>query len=247
MPARRGHGGRRGGRGEEHIARDRRRIHRRGELEIAPGGKVAQVRVHRARDVGKHLLAGIRARHRNRRSVGFQHFCGFERMQLHAFNAAEVLNTDTPPIAVPGPNAGKEMFAYVPRTVYPNLGNLTARSNFKFAPTVDATPVTRDVFFPTATSTPAVTTAGWHTLLVGGLRLGGRGVYALDITDPTQVTEANANKAVLWEFNSDTPAVTGVGDPADLGYTFGQPNIGRLANGKWVVLVPGGYFPDCSK
>ncbi len=174
-------------------------------------------------------------------------YVGANDGMLHAFNAQQVMNTDTPPIAVPGPGAGYEMFAYVPRTVYPNLGNLTARSNFKFAPTVDATPVTRDVFFPTATSTPAVTTAGWHTLLVGGLRLGGRGVYALDITDPTQVTEANANKAVLWEFNSDTPAVTGVGDPADLGYTFGQPNIGRLANGKWVVLVPGGYFPDCSK
>lgn len=174
-------------------------------------------------------------------------YVGANDGMLHAFNAEMVLNTATPPVAVPGTNAGKEMFAYVPRTVYPNLGNLTARSNFKFAPTVDATPVTRDVFFPAATSTPAVTTAGWHTLLVGGLRLGGRGVYALDITDPTQVTEANANKAVLWEFNSDTPAVTGVGDPADLGYTFGQPNIGRLANGKWVVLVPGGYFPDCSK
>jgi type IV pilus assembly protein PilY1 len=92
-----------------------------------------------------------------------------------------------------------------------------------------------------------VTTKGWHTLLVGGLRLGGRGVYALDITNPADVTEANAGQKVLWEFNADTPAVSGVGDPADLGYTFGQPNIGRLANGKWVVLVPGGYFPDCSK
>jgi type IV pilus assembly protein PilY1 len=36
-------------------------------------------------------------------------------------------------------------------------------------------------------------------------------------------------------------------NPDDLGYTYGQPNIGRLANGKWVVLVPTGYYPDCSK
>ena len=174
-------------------------------------------------------------------------YVGANDGMLHAFNAKEVLDTSTPPQAVPDANAGKEMFAYVPRTVYGSLGGLTALSNFKFSPTVDATPVTRDVFFPSATTTPAVTTAGWHTILVGGLRLGGRGVYALDITDPTQVTEANANKKVLWEFNSDSPAVSGVGNPANLGYTFGQPNIGRLANGKWVVLVPGGYFPDCSK
>jgi len=174
-------------------------------------------------------------------------YVGANDGMLHAFNAKMVLNTATPPVAVPDTDAGKEIFAYVPRTVYPNLGNLTARTNFKFAPTVDATPVTRDVFFGADTSTPAVTTKGWHTLLVGGLRLGGRGIYALDITNPGDVTEANASKKVLWEFNADTPAVSGVGDPADLGYTFGQPNIGRLANGKWVVLVPGGYFPDCSK
>jgi type IV pilus assembly protein PilY1 len=174
-------------------------------------------------------------------------YVGANDGMLHAFNAQMVMNTATPPVAVPATNAGKEMFAYVPRTVYPALGNLTAKTSFKFAPTVDATPVTRDVFFSTATTTPAVTSEGWHTILVGGLRLGGRGVYALDITDPTAVTEANANQKVLWEFNSDSPAVSGKGDPADLGYTFGQPNIGRLANGKWVVLVPGGYFPDCSK
>ena len=166
-------------------------------------------------------------------------YIGANDGMLHAFNAKQTLNTATPPQVVPDllGGAGKEMFAYVPRTVYSNLGNLTAKSNFKFAPTVDATPVTRDVFFGGA----------WHTILVGGLRLGGRGVYALDITDPTQVTEANAGSKVLWEFSSDAPAVTGTGNPANLGYTFGQPNIGRLANGKWVVLVPGGYFPDCSK
>lgn len=173
-------------------------------------------------------------------------YVGANDGMLHAFNAKMVLNTDTPPLSVPDAGAGKEMFAYVPRTVYANLGNLTAKGNVKFAPTVDATPVTRDVYFSVDTTAPA-TSKGWHTIMVGGLRLGGRGVYALDITDPTTVTEANAGSKVLWEFNADIPAVTGVGDPADLGYTFGQPNIGRLANGKWVVLVPGGYFPDCSK
>ena len=164
-------------------------------------------------------------------------YVGANDGMLHAFNAKMVLDTSVPPLAVPDADAGKEVFAYVPRTVFANLGNLTNKSDFKFAPTVDATPVSRDVFYGGA----------WHTLLVGGLRGGGRGVYALDVTDPTQVTEATAGSKVLWEFNSDSPSVSGVGDPADLGYTYGQPNIARLNTGKWVVLVPGGYFPDCSK
>ncbi len=167
-------------------------------------------------------------------------YVGANDGMLHAFNAAMAMNSATPPEAVPATDAGKEMFAYVPRAVYANLGNLTVKSGMKFAPTVDATPVTRDVFFNSGVK-------GWHTILVGGLSLGGRGIYALDITDPTTVTGAAAASKVLWEFSADAPAVSGVGDPADLGYTFGQPNIGRLATGKWVVLVPGGYFPDCSK
>ncbi|MEO7065892.1 MAG: PilC/PilY family type IV pilus protein [Rhodanobacter sp.] len=180
-------------------------------------------------------------------------YVGANDGMLHAFDASETQDTSTPPKTVPTAGGGQELWAYVPRAIYSGLGNLTS-SSFAFAPTVDATPVTRDVYFDAATTTPAITDPGWHTILVGGLRGGGRGVYALDITDPSQVTEANAGKKVLWEFNSDTPAPAsgcfasyGSCNPADLGYTFGQPNIGRLNNGTWVVIVPGGYFPDCSK
>jgi type IV pilus assembly protein PilY1 len=165
---------------------------------------------------------------------------------LHAFDASQKTdgsNTTT---------SGAELWAYVPRSAYTNLGNLTLKKGFSFAPTVDATPVTRDVFFATALSTPATTSGGWHTILVAGLGQGGRGIYALDVTDPdpahtaTGVNAANVGSKVLWEFNAGIPATT-AGDPSHLGYTYGQPNIGRLANGKWVVLVPGGYFPDCSQ
>jgi type IV pilus assembly protein PilY1 len=167
---------------------------------------------------------------------------------LHAFDASQ--NADGSKVTGA---SGNELWAYVPRSAYTNLGNLTLKNGFTFAPTVDATPITRDVFFDTDLSSPAATTQGWHTILVGGLGQGGRGVYALDITspdpaDPTGngVSAANAGSKVLWEFSAGMPAVA-AGNPADLGYTYGQPNIGRLANGKWVVLVPGGYFPDCSQ
>ena len=170
-------------------------------------------------------------------------YVGANDGMLHAFDASQYEDTSVSPSAIrPTAGAGKELFAYVPRSVYANLGNLTTRSNFKFMPTVDGVPVSRDVFFSTDTTSPVATSKGWHSILVGGLRLGGRGVYALDITDPTAM---GAGK-VLWEFNADMPDAAG-GKPSNLGYTYGQPNIGRLNNGKWAVLIPGGYFPDCSK
>jgi type IV pilus assembly protein PilY1 len=73
----------------------------------------------------------------------------------------------------------------------------------------------------------------WRTVLVGSMRLGARGIFALDITDPTTFGAAN----VLWEF---TNASTG---GAALGYTYDSANIMRLNTGKWVVVVSSGYFP----
>lgn len=177
-------------------------------------------------------------------------YVGANDGMLHAFDAS--LQEDADGNAVPTSSAGKETFAYVPRSVYGRLGNLTRKDNFNFLPTVDGIPVTRDVFFQADTTAPVATTKGWHTILVGSLRLGGRGIFALDITDPSKMSASK----VLWEFNADQPdqgswpdgAVTNPGGkPSNLGYTFGQPNIGRLPDGRWVVLVSGGYFPDCSK
>lgn len=169
---------------------------------------------------------------------------------LHAFHApvpfCEAQNTEGHCTAYDsGADAGKEGWAFVPRAAYSYLGNLVRAQDFQFQPTVDATPVTRDVFFSEHGKRE------WHTLLIGGLRLGGRGVYALDITDPSAVSKAFPERTVLWEFDADTPpGISMAGDafhPADLGYTYGQPAIARLANGRWAVLVPSGYFADCGK
>lgn len=186
-------------------------------------------------------------------------YVGANDGMLHAFSAPVPTCSTTDPTtgactAYTGAGTGPEQFAYVPRAVYANLGNLTSASSFKYAPTVDGTPVIRDVFFSENSA------AEWHTVLVGGLRLGGRGVYALDVTDPTKLDETtNGLKKVLWEFDSDSKVTDGcvvygtaaqgntACDPSHLGYTFGQPNVGRLASGQWVVIVPSGYFPDCSQ
>lgn len=120
-------------------------------------------------------------------------------------------------------NTGAERFAYVPYATFANLGKLTDPM-YQFEPTVDNAVTVRDVY----------TNGAWRSLLVGTLRRGGQSVYALDVTNPG-VLERNAGSVVQWEFSDRSS------DGADLGYTYGQPFITRLANGKWVVLVPGSY------
>jgi type IV pilus assembly protein PilY1 len=190
-------------------------------------------------------------RHANRAPTVY---VGANDGMLHAFNAPVPQCTGTfdangncTNYAFPsGSNPGQEDWAFIPRAVYANLGNLTG-ANFQFRPTVDATPVTRDVFFSESGH------GEWHTLLAGGVGLGGRGVYALDITGAANSSAQPTKPTVQWEFDSDMTAATsgcksnvGSCNANDLGYTVSQPNIGRLANGTWVVLVPNGYFPDCS-
>lgn len=171
-------------------------------------------------------------------------YIGANDGMLHAFSAPAPKCTTT----INGTNCdygngGKERWAFVPRAVYANLGNLTTKADFRYRPTVDATPISHDIFFRSKQ---------WRTILVGGVGLGGRGVYALDITrqDKDNLT---ADELVLWEFDADMTADAGCyatyGEckSSDLGYTVSQPNVGRLANGRWVTVVPNGYFPDCTQ
>jgi type IV pilus assembly protein PilY1 len=112
--------------------------------------------------------------------------------------------------------------AAVPSLVLPNLYKLADKNYAALHQYfVDGTPVAADIC-PSAPAT-ACTGAQWRTILVGGLNRGGRGYYALDITDPA------APKA-LWEFTD-----------ANMGYTYGNPEIAKLADGTWAVLFTSGY------
>jgi type IV pilus assembly protein PilY1 len=94
---------------------------------------------------------------------------------------------------------------------------------------VNGTPVVTDVC--TANCNVAAT-AVWKTILVGGLNAGGRGYYALDVTNPS-------DPKLLWEFT--TTAGSGSVKDDDIGYSYGQPVLTRKADGTWVVLVTSGY------
>jgi type IV pilus assembly protein PilY1 len=163
-------------------------------------------------------------------------YVGANDGMLHAINAT---NTGS---------GGTEAWAIVPSPMLPNLYRL-ADTEYSEGHTyfVDSTPAYGDVFDKHATVgsdlCSTVTTAGvakdcWKTILVGGYGAGGRGYYAMDITNP-------ASPKALWEFNwSDTcydssVAATHSAD-CHIGLSFGQPLITKLVDGTWVVLLPSG-------
>jgi type IV pilus assembly protein PilY1 len=161
-------------------------------------------------------------------------FAGGNDGMVHAFNAEFDANND------PTVNSGKEVMAYVPNSLFPRLNKLTSHS-YSHKYYVDGDLTVGDAFF---------SDDKWHTVLLGTLRAGGQGIFALDITDPSKFTESasNAKDAVLWEFtdadnpntvHSDSTAL--VDGDADLGYTFARAAIVRLADGKWAAIFGNGY------
>ena len=131
-------------------------------------------------------------------------YVGSNDGMLHAFNGSKT--------------GGKELWAYVPSMVIPNLHKLADHNyadNHRFF--VDGPIVVGDAYNGSA----------WSTILVGGLGHGGRGYYALDVTDP-------ANPKALWEF--------GTAQDANVGYSYGNPIITkRSSDDKWVVIFASGY------
>ncbi|MDD5242203.1 MAG: PilC/PilY family type IV pilus protein [Sulfuricella sp.] len=122
-------------------------------------------------------------------------------------------------------DTGQEQWAYVPPILMPNLYKLADKnysSNHQYY--VDGSPTIGDI----CPNAPSSICAGneWKTILVGGLNAGGRGYYALDVTNP-------ASPRALWNFT--------VNDDADLGLTFGNPVITKRKDGTWVVVFTSGY------
>lgn len=125
-------------------------------------------------------------------------YVGANDGMVHAFNA----------------DSGAEAWAYVPSMLLPSLYKLADKdyaNQHRFY--VNSSPVQADIKIGD----------DWHTILVGGLGAGGRGYYALDITDPT-------SPKALWEFTDN-----------NLGQSFGKPEITKLRNGTWAVLLTSGY------
>jgi type IV pilus assembly protein PilY1 len=125
-----------------------------------------------------------------------------------------------------GPDLGEELWAYIPKSLLPHMKWLT-RSDYPHMYYVDMTPKVTDARIFAAdssayTSSTGTHPYGWGTVLVNGLRLGGKSIctsgnvehtaeyFALDITVPE-------SPKLLWSWT-----------PPDRGVTFSRPAIIRV-------------------
>lgn len=143
-------------------------------------------------------------------------YVGANDGMLHAFN-----------------ETGQEVFGYIPNLLFSTangagLHHLT-ETGYVHKYYVDLSTTVADVFADLGSGTTQ-----WHSVLVGGLRGGGKGLFAIDVTNPANFSSATgvASK-VLWEFTHN-----------DLGYTFSNIRIGRMNNGKWAAIFGNGYNND---
>lgn len=162
-------------------------------------------------------------------------------------NASIIVGANDGMLHIFNADSGNETYAYIPSFVYENLSSLTfPEYNHRFF--VDATPVVEDAFIRISDGA----SQSWRTIVVGGLGAGGRGYYALDITNNDAV--GDVIDRVLWEFGPEDdpdfdPAnpVNNDGDViSDLGLSFGEPviamsNAPNSGDKNWIAIFGNGY------
>lgn len=133
---------------------------------------------------------------------------------LHAFDAG--INTS---------NGGDELWAYVPSAALNGISEL-ANPQYVHKTFVDLAPFVQDAFINNQ----------WSTVALGGMRNGGKLVYALDLgANPSSVPD------VMWELTDE--------DDSDMGFSYSGGIITRVAvpvsvstiESRWIALVPNGY------
>lgn len=129
-------------------------------------------------------------------------YVGANDGMLHGFNGTS------------GVAGGTETFAFVPTAAMTDLYKYTL-PGYVHQYYVDGELTVADIYEAGA----------WKTILVGTLGRGGRGMFALDVTNPAAVS-------LLWEKNSTSLP--------ELGNNLGKPIIAQVADGDWRVLLGNG-------
>jgi type IV pilus assembly protein PilY1 len=138
-------------------------------------------------------------------------------------------------------NDGYELLAYMPGAVTQGTtanGIHSTTSNVDYSNAqyghqfyVDGTPGSGDLFY----------NGQWHSWIVSGLGPGGSAIFALDVTNPGNFTEAKAANLVIGEWTSASITCTNVANCGNnLGNTFGTPEIRRLHDGNWAFIFGNG-------
>ena len=137
-------------------------------------------------------------------------YLGANDGMLHAFDARD----------------GAELFAYVPNALIPALNQL-CDPEYRHRPYVDAS----------AGEAEALLGGKWRSVLVSGMGMGARGVFALDVSDPAAF---ESGQRALWEFTErDDPAI---------GHISAAPQVAKItvavkagvAQHRYFALVPSG-------
>lgn len=134
---------------------------------------------------------------------------------------------------------GKEKWAFIPNHILKQLKDLPMDRR----PLMDGEPVVKDVLLSrtlSSLSAPSEEADNWRSIVVSGYGRGGRGYFALDVTDPE-------NPEFLWEISNEgrcaagdlnCPNGTGLAnDFSKLGYTVSRPAIGNVYLGNEEVAV----------
>ncbi|MCG8590339.1 MAG: hypothetical protein MJE66_13705, partial [Proteobacteria bacterium] len=186
---------------------------------------------------------------------------------MHAFNAGDWVDNGTDP---PGFDRGDgvEMMGFMAYPARKAVKELAKDQPGDKLYLMDGSAQSADVWFrATAASQKTASADEWHTVLLGGMRQGGRVVWALDVTDPTKSpSDTGENSSLpypgyLWEFPCESGAsgcagsLSGGFTYADfMGETWSEPIITRIkvyANNdtdtvreRWVAIFGAGYDPE---
>lgn len=125
-------------------------------------------------------------------------FVGSNTGMMHGFNAAD----------------GVEQIAFIPNGVLPKL-HLPSQAAYSHQFMVDGPITEADAFNGT-----------WRNYLLSSLGAGGRSVFAMDVTDTSNLSGNN----VKWEFTHP-----------ELGYVMSPVSVGVMPSGDWVAVFGNGY------
>jgi len=159
-------------------------------------------------------------------------YVGANDGMLHAFDSSD----------------GEELWAFVPPNMLQSLKDMVSvkanSSNSIYG--VDGTPVVKDIFYDNK----------WRTVLLSGMGKGGKGYFALDITNPTTPqflfgfqNNTTASSIYHWDENGTRSTFSyGAGIPAEydyskVGYATSTPTIVAMPSGtgtKWVAVFGAG-------
>ena len=128
---------------------------------------------------------------------------------------------------------GVEVFAYIPRGVYSKLADLSSLQ-YRHQYTVDGPISIGDVYFDENSDG---TGGEWRTIAVGTLGAGGRGVYALDITDVLK--SSTGAPRVIFDVSAEDPT-TDADLRNALGYSMSRPLIVPTRDSNWKVILGNG-------